>query len=133
MRYSETPKELEKGVGSLDLDKKVWFAPTAEAMYSRLEGKDALPPGAKSIRPAAAKKMLDVLFSILEDQTPPPSVAPTWNGGVQVEWHRNNVDFEIEYNPQKGFEYYFCGPDEEEEGKLGDDPARLARYVKALP
>ena len=121
-----------QGLSNLDLSKKVWLAPTAEAMYSRLVGNDTLPSGARSIQPIAAKKMLDVLFSVLEDQTPPPSVVPTWNGGVQVEWHRNNVDFEVEYNPQRGIEYYFCGPDEEEEGELGDDTTLLARYVKAL-
>ena len=124
--------EPEQDSRKQDLNKKAWFAPTAVAMLNRLVGSDNWPSIGKSIQPIAANKMLEVLFSVLDDQTPPPSVVPTWNGGVQVEWHRNNVDFEIEYDPQRGIEYYFFGPNEEDEGALGDDYTILNRYVKAL-
>ena len=76
--------------------------------------------------------MLKILVAVLDDCTPPPSVVPTWSGGVQVEWHRNNLDFEIEADPQGGVEYFFRGPDEEHEGQAWDDIGQLAKYVRAV-
>ena len=88
--------------------------------------------GGKRTQQAAVVNMMAILLEVLDNRTPPPNVVPTWSGGVQVEWHRNNVDFEIEADPRGGIEYFFRGPDEEREGRAWDDLGQLAKYVQAV-
>jgi hypothetical protein len=37
-----------------------------------------------------------LLTTVLRDDSPTPAVVPTARGGVQLEWHRNGTDLEIE-------------------------------------
>jgi hypothetical protein len=37
-----------------------------------------------------------LLTAVMRDDSPVPAVVPTVRGGVQLEWHRNGVDLEIE-------------------------------------
>lgn len=52
-------------------------------------------PFPESIR--AIKRILQVLST-------PPSICPTYNGGVQAEWHIDGLDIEIEYDVEQGVE-----------------------------
>ena len=115
-----------------ELRRRVWAIPTIQAMANVLRMADNWTSGGKRIQMAAVVSMLTILAEILDDRTPPPGVVPTWSGGVQVEWHRNSVDFEIEADPQGGIEYFFKGPDEEREGWARDDLSQLAKYVQAV-
>jgi len=51
--------------------------------------------GAPSPRYDAAMFALTLLDGIMRPDTPEPSVVPTPNGGVQLEWHETHVDLEI--------------------------------------
>lgn len=90
--------------------------------------------GAKPIDMSAIKSTLELLTKILVNDTPPPSVVPTWDGGVQVEWHCNGVDLEIEVSADQESEYYFFDhrSNEEAEGKVRGNVDQISRYVKKL-
>ena len=53
-------------------------------------------------------RMMDVLGQIMTDDMPAPDVVPTYEGGVQFEWHRNGIDIEIEIHEK---EYLFFEDD----------------------
>lgn len=114
------------------LRKADWFAPTRRAMASLPWDTDDWTVGGTRTQPAAVASMLTMLVKLLDNRTPPPTVVPTWRGGVQVEWHRKNLDLEIEADPQGQIEYFFSGPDEEREGRACDDIGRLVEYARAV-
>ena len=61
-------------------------------------------------------RLSEILKVILDEQAPPPSIVPTWVGGIQAEWHHNGIDLEIEVSPNGNVEYFFKSPDTEYEG-----------------
>ncbi len=63
--------------------------------------------GARPLRFDAVVGALEVLLSVLLDETPAPIVVPTIGGGVQLEWHRNGVDLEIDVISQQKCRVYF--------------------------
>ena len=104
-----------------ELCRSAWFYPTLDSMLA--------------LRPAADKtigRMLEILSEILNEHTPPPSIVPTWCGGIQAEWHRNGVDLEIEVFPSGEIEYFFKGPDGEQEGLAWDALGTLNEYTQAV-
>ena len=115
-----------------ELRKAEWFNPTRQAMAALPWDADNWTTDGVRTQPSAVVDMLAILVKVLDNRTPPPSVVPTWRGGVQVEWHRNNVDFEIQADPQGEIEYFFSGPHEECEGRAWDDLNQLAEYVQAI-
>ena len=40
---------------------------------------------------------------LLRRRTPPPSIVPTPSGNIQLEWHRSEIDLEVEVTPSKTF------------------------------
>ena len=83
-------------------------------------------------RPAATSQMLNLLARILDHQVPPPSIVPTWEGGVQVEWHRNGVDLEIESMPSGEIEFFFNDQSMECEGQAWEEIDRLGKFARAV-
>ncbi len=86
------------------------------------------------INPKAIEKILALLLTILDSDSTPPVVVPTSQGGVQVEWHQNGIDLEIEAFNSGNPEYFFSGPGGEQEGTIENDPTPLkqfAHYLKA--
>ena len=112
-----------------------WLTPTIEKLneLQRLTATD-WSVGAKPADASAIKSTLELLTKILANDTPPPSVVPTWDGGVQVEWHRNGIDLEIEVSADREPEYYFFDhqSNEEVEGEVRGNLDQLSKYVKKL-
>lgn len=74
-----------------------WFDTTMGSLLEIL----ALGPGwdghaAPPIHPRIAQDALKLLCSVMDHRTPPPSIVPTYRGFLQMEWHRNGIDLEIE-------------------------------------
>ena len=74
-----------------------WFQPVAMALVQLLN----LPPawdsyGARPVVPAVVPTALQLLMHVMRDDSAPPAVVPTNRGGVQLEWHSNGIDLEIE-------------------------------------
>lgn len=80
----------------------------------------------------AIEKMLELLLAILEPDSPAPIVVPTTRGGVQVEWHQNGIDLEIEATSSGTLEFFFSGPRGDKEGLVRDDPTDLKQYTRYL-
>ena len=75
-----------------------WLTPMMQAFGALLElrtGWDAY--GSPPIQSAYIESALAVIFAVMRDDTPAPSVVPTSRGGVQIEWHTRGVDLEIEF------------------------------------
>jgi hypothetical protein len=53
--------------------------------------------GAPRIDPAMINGALTLLQQVMRSDTPAPSVVPTSRGGVQLEWHTNGIDMELEF------------------------------------
>ncbi|MBM4018910.1 MAG: hypothetical protein FJ288_11375 [Planctomycetes bacterium] len=43
---------------------------------------------------------LNALMMVMESRSPAPTVVPTVEGGVQLEWHQNDIDLEVEVKPE---------------------------------
>lgn len=67
---------------------------------SRLNELGKLAPGwdsygAKVIASSARAAAIDVLRQITTRKTPPPSIVPTSDGSIQIEWHTRGIDLEL--------------------------------------
>ena len=109
-----------------------WFAPTIGAMVKLFISSPLSRPIPNRAYSEMAANIVKLLIDILDSRAPPPSVVPTWEGGLQVEWHRNGVDLEIEVTPSGHIEYFFASPDVECEGDAWDEIERLAVYAQSL-
>jgi hypothetical protein len=52
--------------------------------------------GSSRIRRDTAMFAIEILENVMAAGTPLPAVVPTPNGGIQLEWHENGVNFEID-------------------------------------
>ncbi len=110
-----------------------WFDPTIRALIALSWLPDGWNSyGAKRVKPRAIEKMLETLLAILEPNASTPTVVPTSEGGVQVEWHRNQIDFEIEATSLGELSFFFKSPTEEQEGPLVEDVVVLKKYVRTV-
>jgi hypothetical protein len=73
-----------------------WFQSAFFEMESLLNLPDNWNPyGSRRINPMAAFRGLDLLFKIMRAQMPEPSIVPTADGSIQLEWHTLKADLEI--------------------------------------
>jgi hypothetical protein len=91
--------------------------------------------GAKTIAYDTALFAMLVLDSIMQTETPIPSVVPTSAGGIQFEWHEHDIDLEIEVIAPNRCEYWFAdlrGQLPESSAPLENDFHALARPISVL-
>ena len=112
-----------------------WLRPTTGALDSLL----GLPTnwdsyGARPVSHDCATYSLEVLYSIMRDDTPPPQVVPTSGGGVQLEWHMRGIDLEIEFRtPDRGHVVYEnLKTGSEWEGEIPADLTQAMQYIGDL-
>ena len=119
----------------LDSDRELrdakWFAPTLDALTALLQDSATSLPDSRPTE-ISVRETMEILTKILDSRTPPPTVVPTYEGGVQVEWHRNGVDLEIEISPDGNAEYFFSSPSEEHEGPAWNEIERLTKYARTV-
>lgn len=116
-----------------ELGNTKWFHRTVGSLVELLSQREEPGPFSVSrIQPKAVERMLELLTSILDPDTAPPSAVPTSQGGVQVEWHQGGVDLEIEVTASGKIEYFFGGPRGDSEGSVEGDTAVLRQYTQHL-
>ena len=99
-----------------------WFAPVLHGFANLVTLSDNWDgEGAKRIDSAAINRALAAIEQLLPQDAPAPSVVPVPNSGLQIEWHRNGKDLEVEFNPNGNVEYYYYDEvtQEESEGPVG--------------
>ena len=65
--------------------------------------------GAEPVSEAAFKQTVEFLTTYLVEDVAGPVLVPTVRGGVQLEWHRQGVDIEVEVSP--GGSVSWCADD----------------------
>jgi len=77
-------------------------------------------------------RLLAVVFNTREDIAD-PMIVPTSEGGVQIEWDRDDVHLELEVRPSLEVDVYWERPDGETwEGPLQNSQPSLLRFLQRL-
>jgi hypothetical protein len=85
-----------------------WLEATLESLerlLTLLPGWDSY--GAKAVDPVCAWAAWHLLTAVLREDSPAPAMVPTVRGGVQLEWHVNGVDLEIEVGASRRYHVSF--------------------------
>ena len=89
--------------------------------------------GARPVHPLAVVNTISFLVLAMRKETPCPHIVPTVEGDVQVEWHRNGVDIEIEICRDGRYDLSLDGgPESIEETGFVYDPQDHARRLHEL-
>lgn len=75
--------------------------------------------GAKTISTKAIFDAVRLLSEISQASTPEPYIFPTATGGIQIEWHTEKADLEVEVTDDASIIVIYEGPGKKE--KDGDD------------
>ena len=131
--------EVPEGRGRLIVEWKeeepAWVEPTLNALAISL----ALPTnwdsyGARRVDLKAVASAGLALCLVMRSDTTPPTVVPTPEGGVQLEWHAQGIDLEIDFSPT-GRRYISCVDRQNEtewEGEFSTDLERLGSVMPRL-
>ncbi len=116
-------------------DPPPWLHAAVEALGTILD----LPEnwdsyGAACVDPEAVRHTVYLLSEIMRAETPLPSVVPTNTGGIQLEWHVNGVDLEIEIVSRYRVAAWFrdLRTEQEWEEDVVTDLGRLVRSIDRL-
>jgi len=71
--------------------------------------------GALPLSVGAVSRCITLLPALLPEGAPDPTVVPTRDGGVQFEWHRRGIDFEVTVPPAGPISYLMA------DGHTGDE------------
>jgi len=120
----------------LPVNEVPWFLNTIREMLlltqlkTGWDGEDAKPVSIDSLE--VATKLLD---NVVTKNTPSPYIFPLSEGGIQFEWHTEEIDLEIEVSGNSEVVVLFRGPDNNAiawEARLEDAVGRLKEYVQQL-
>lgn len=108
-------------------------------LESRLNQLTSLPVGwdgyqGKPVSFVCAAYAANLLERVCHNGVPPPSLVPGSDGTLQIEWHINNYDIEIEIiAPNEVLAYRFdMNTELEEEVELDNDFTLIAEWVSDL-
>lgn len=106
---------------------EIWRA-VVEARLKKLgtyphgwDGYQSSPP-----HPSVIAYARSVLNSVMQQDTPAPSIVPMSEGGLQLEWHRNGYDIELAIFSTNDLELSITFPDERE--PIEDKPLTLSFF-----
>lgn len=112
-----------------------WLLSTVEEMLRLLALKENWNTyGAPPLSPSALQGAAVLLCELTTASTPKPAIIPTSRGAVQIEWHTDTLDLEIEVLSPTDIKYYFEDErsGEEIEGEASYDLGGLRDLVERL-
>ncbi len=107
-----------------------WLDESLQKLQEILELEDNWDSyGAPRVGIKRVQAALEVLLEITPTLAPTPSLVPTADGGVQIEWHRDGIDLEIEVVSHLRTVVYFADlqTGEEWEDDLDDQKIHVIR------
>src|SRR5882762_4072684 len=112
-----------------------WFMPVLQGfanLATLAVGWDG--SGAAKIDAATINRALRTIELLLPHDGPAPSIVPIPDSGLQIEWHRNRRDLEIEFSPDGdvGFYYFDENNGEEREGPVGPNFVAVKEYLNRI-
>src|SRR5439155_12376420 len=112
-----------------------WFEPVLQGfanVATLADGWDG--SGALRIDRATINRALGTIERLLPSDAPAPSVVPIPDSGLQIEWHHNQRDLEIEFSPGGAIEFYFFDENtkEEREGPVGPNFVNVKEYLDRI-
>lgn len=112
-----------------------WFDPLMQGFVDLL----TLPPNwdsyvAGPIDFTLVQEAMAQMNTLLIPSSPAPRVVPLSTGGLQIEWHRNDIDLEIAFERGENPSFYYRDrtTGEEAECTLPDDTNRLRSVIGRL-
>jgi hypothetical protein len=112
-----------------------WLVPVLQGFANLLTLPDNWDgEGAPRIDREAISRALAAIEQLLPKHAPAPSVVPTPDSGLQIEWHRRGKDLEIEFHPNGHSEFYYFDETSggEHEGPVGPNVAFLTEYLERI-
>ncbi len=89
--------------------------------------------GAARIQPPAVWQAVRLLSEIMANDVPPPSIVPTSDGGLQLEWHQEEADLEMDVRPDLRVDIFLKMPkDQTWEGPLANSRWRLQAFLQQI-
>jgi hypothetical protein len=112
-----------------------WFIPVLQGfanIATLAVGWDGSAAG--EIGTATINRALRAIEQLLPQDAPAPSIVPIPDSGLQIEWHRNRRDLEIEFSPSGdvGFYYFDENNGEENEGPVGRNFVNVKKYLNRI-
>ena len=112
-----------------------WFNPVLRGFANII----ALPDnwngeGAARVDRDAINRALAAIDQLLDRNALTPSVVPTPDSGVQIEWHHGGKDLEIEFTSNGRTEFYYFdeASRKEHEGPVGPSFSLLKPYLEKI-
>ena len=132
--YSSTAREKWAEVlllrnGSLVVSDSQEKPPWVESAFLKIQELLYLEAGwdgydGKSVIGDTARKAVVMLFELMSSGTKTPWIVPTVHGGLQMEWHKSQVDLEIEIKPDTTASVFYVN---EQDGKQLNEPFDAAK------
>ena len=136
----EVKQDVKPSLGNVTaLDGKrvlKWHMEVVDDLYGILALNDNWDSyGATRFSSDVAKAVTSLLLDIMQADTPAPQVVPSANGSIQLEWHTDGIDLEIEVRSLFSFHVFFNDERNEEsewQGEIKYDLTNLVHYVNLL-
>jgi hypothetical protein len=110
-----------------------------QALLPRLEELVGLPNGwdgyrGRPISFACARFTADILVRLCREDLAPPALVPGSDGSVQIEWHENGYDVELDVQAPNHVlaKRYDLLSDKDEEIRLSNDITAIVDWIAAL-
>ncbi len=90
--------------------------------------------GATMILPEAVVRAIQFIDQMIDNNTPLPSIVPTTNGGIQLEWHTRGIDIEVDLSSASAWEVFWEDHLEgsQWEGIVGQDRSEFQKIIRKL-
>ncbi len=89
---------------------------------------DAVP-----VQGTAAVEAMRLLAQILTFDVPTPTLVPTSSGGLQLEWHQDEAELELDVHPNGAVEVFLSMPNNQTwEGPLANSRWRLEAFLRHI-
>jgi len=122
-------QELVLRKGSLVLSGSGQKPSWAQPAFLKMQELVNLDPGwdshdAVPVRSDAILAAVAILSETMASNTKTPWIVPTVHGGIQMEWHKSQVDLEIEIKPNRTVSVFYVN---EQDGRQLDEPFDTAQ------